>query len=52
MDWFNIGKGVGQSYVLSPSFFNFYALYIMWNSRLGEAQGGVKFSGTNVNNLR
>ena len=52
MDWFNIGKGVGQSCVLSPSLFNFYALYIMWNSRLDEAQAGVKFSGTKVNNLR
>ena len=52
MDWFNIGKGVGQSCVLSPSLFNFYALYIMWNSRLDEAQVGVKFAGTKVNNLR
>jgi len=24
-DWFTIGKGVGQNYVLSPCLFNFYA---------------------------
>ena len=52
MDWFNIGKGVGQSCILSPSLFNCYALYIMWNSRVDEAQTGIKFAGGNVNNLR
>ena len=25
MDWFQIGKGVCQGYILSPCFFNFYA---------------------------
>ena len=24
-DWFKIGKGVGQNYILSPCLFNFYA---------------------------
>ena len=28
-DWFTIGKGVGQNYILSPCLFNFYAEYIM-----------------------
>ena len=28
-DWFQIGKGVYQGYVLSPCLFNFYAEYIM-----------------------
>ena len=28
-DWFQIGKGVRQSYVLSPCLFNFYAEYIL-----------------------
>ena len=29
MDWFKIGKGVHQSYILSPGLFNFYAGYIL-----------------------
>ena len=32
MDWFQIGKGVCQGYILSPCFFNFYAEYIMQNA--------------------
>ena len=28
-DWFQIGKGVEQGYILSPCLFNFYAEYIM-----------------------
>ena len=28
-DWFQIGKGVSQGYILSPYLFNFYAEYIM-----------------------
>ena len=37
-DWFQIGKGVHQSYILSPSLFNLYAEYIMRNPGLDEAQ--------------
>ena len=33
-DWFQIGKGVRQSCILSPCLFNFYADYIMRNARL------------------
>ena len=29
MDWFQIGKGVQQSSILSPCLFNFYTEYIM-----------------------
>ena len=29
MDWFQIGKGVRQSCILSPSLFNIYAEYVM-----------------------
>ena len=29
MDWFQIGKGVCQGYILSPCLFNLYAEYIM-----------------------
>ena len=32
-----------------PCLFN---LYIMWNSRLDEAQSGIKIAGRNINNLR
>ena len=28
-DWFRIGKGIQQGYILSPCLFNFYAVYIM-----------------------
>ena len=32
MDWFQIGKGVHQGYVLSPCLFNFYSEYIVRNA--------------------
>ena len=35
-DWFQIGKGVCQGYILSPCLFNFYAEYIMRNAGLEE----------------
>ena len=52
MDWFQIGKGVRQSCILSPCLFNLYAEYIMRNAGLEEAQAGIKFAGRNINNLR
>ena len=36
-DWFQIGKGVRQGCILLPCLFNFYAEYIMSNTRLDEA---------------
>ena len=36
MDWFQIGKGVPQGYILSLGLFKFYAEYIMQNARLDE----------------
>ena len=51
-DWFQIGKGVCQGYILSPCLFNFYAEYIMTNAGLEEAQAGIKIAGRNINNLR
>ena len=51
-DWFQIGKGVRQGYILSPCLFNFYAEYIMRNTRLDEAQAGIKIARRNINNLR
>ena len=52
MACFKIGKGVCQGYILSLCLFNFYAEYIMWNSRLDEAQAGIKIARRNINNLR
>ena len=51
-DWFQIGKGVRQGYILSPCLFNLYAGYIMRNAGLDEAQAGIKTAGRNINNLR
>ena len=51
-DWFQIGKGVHQGYILPPCLFNLYAEYIMRHAGLDEAQTGIKSSGTNINNLR
>ena len=51
-DWFQTGKGVCQSCILSPCLFNLYAEYLMRNVGLEEAQAGMKFAGRNINNLR
>ena len=42
-DWFQIGKGVCQSYI---------AEYIMRNAGLDEEQAGIKIARRNINNLR
>ena len=52
IDWFQIGKGVHQGYILSPCLFNLYAEYIMRNARLIESQAGIKIARGNINNLR
>ena len=52
MDWFQIGKGVRQGCILSPSLFNFYAEYIMRNAGLDETQAGIKIARRNISNLR
>jgi len=51
-DWFQIGKGVHQSCILSPYLFNFYAEHIMRNAGLDEAPAGIKIAGRNINNFR
>ena len=51
-DWFQIGKGVHQGYILSPCLFNLYAEYIMRNTGLEEAQARTKIAGRNINNLK
>ena len=52
MDWFQVGKGVRQSCILSPCLFNCYAEYIMRNAGLDEAQAEIKIARRNINNLR
>ena len=51
IDWFKIGKGVGQGCILSSCLFNLYAEYIMRNAGLDKAQDGIKIAGENINNL-
>ena len=51
-DWFQIGKGIHQGYILSPFLFNLYAEYIMRNAGLDEAQAGINIARRNINNLR
>ena len=51
-DWFQIGKGVHQSCMLSPCLFNCYAEYIIRNAGMEEAQAGIKIAKRNINNLR
>ena len=52
MDWFKIGKGIGQGCILSPCLFNLYAEYMMWNAGLDKSQTRIKSAGRNNNNLR
>ena len=54
-DWFQIGQGVHQGCILSPSspcLFNFYAEYIMRNTGLEETQAGIKIARRNISHLR
>ena len=51
-DWSPKGKGVHQGCILSPCIFNLYAVYIMRNAELEEAQAGIKIAGRYINNFR
>ena len=50
-DWFKIGKGVHQGYILSFWLFNLYAEYIKQNAGLDVAQARAKIAGRNSNNF-
>ena len=52
MDWFKIGKGVHQGYILSPCLFNLYAEYIIGNVGMDKTQAGIKIARRNINNFR
>ena len=48
------GSKLGKEYViciLSP-LYNLYTEYILWNTRLDEAQAGIKIATRNIKNLR
>ena len=51
-DWFQTGKGIHQSCILSPCLFIIYAVYIMRKTEQDEAQAGIKISQRNISNLR
>ena len=51
-DWFQIGKGVHQSCILSPCLFILYAEYIMRNAGLEETEAGIKIARRNTNSFR
>ena len=49
------GSKLGKEYVKAVychCAFNLYAEYIMQNTRLDEAQAGIKIAGENINDLR
>ena len=48
------GSKLGKEYVMAVYFHRAYLsyMYIMQNSRLEEAQAGIKIAGRNINNLR
>ena len=50
-DWFQIGKGVCQGCILSPSLFELYAEYITRNTGLDEVQAGIKIARRNISSL-
>ena len=50
-DFFKLGKGVPQEYILSPLLFNIYGEYIM-RQVAQEEQGGFSIGGHNINELR
>ena len=50
-DWFSLGQGVRQGFILSPSLFNLYEEYITRRA-VTDWQGGLPIGGYNVNNFR
>ena len=48
----NLRKEYVKAVYCHPAYFSFYAEYIIWNAKLGEAQAGIKIGGRNINNLR
>ena len=51
MDWFQIGKGVGQGCILSPCLFNLYWVHHA-KCQLNESQAEIKIARRNIIGLR
>ena len=51
-DWFKIGKGVCQGYLLLPCTFSEYAESYEMLGWMNEAQAGIKIARGNIKNLR
>ena len=51
-NWFQMGKRVCHSCVLSPCLFNLFAKYIVRNTGPDETQSGIKIAWRNISNLR
>ena len=46
-----LGKEYTKAVYCHPAYLT-YAEYVMWNTRLDEAQAGIKIAERNINNLR
>ena len=46
------GSKLGKEYLKAPWLVNLYAVYIMWNGGLEEAQAGIKIAERNINTIR
>ena len=51
-DWFQIGKGVRQGCILSPSYLTYMQGTSLRNAGLEEAQAGIQIARRNINKLR
>ncbi|KAB0364270.1 hypothetical protein FD754_008426, partial [Muntiacus muntjak] len=51
-DWFQIGKRVRQSCMLSPCLFNLYAENVIPSAGLDEAQAGIQIARRKISNFR
>ena len=51
-DWFQIGEGLQEGYIMLTCVYNLHAEYIMRNARLNKSQAGIKIAGRNISNLR
>ena len=51
MNWFKMGKEYVKAIYFHPAYLTSLQS-ILWNSRLDEAQAGIKIAGRNINNLK
>ena len=51
MNWFKMGKEYVKAVYFHPAYLTSLQR-ILWNSRLDEAQAGIKIAGRNINNLK